>query len=149
MPLRSLFGALSSAGFVLAAAAVAEAAPATTTTGLNMRTCASTSCAVITTIPAGARVNATNCGSWCQVTYGGRTGWSSAQYLAFGGGAVAVPPVVIPPLIVRPPMPPRSVWYRGVPPRWYNGYWYDGRRYWYNNRWNNRRPNRPNRPRRR
>ena len=61
----------------------------TTTNNLNMRTGTSTSHSIILTIPQGSKVEvlATSNG-WSQVTYNGKTGWASAQYLTDASQAV-------------------------------------------------------------
>lgn len=129
--------------FGMLAATAAEAAPGTATGSVNMRTGPGTSYARIATIPAGAPVNVLSCPSWCQVTYAGRTGWVSSNYIA-RGYAQATPRYVAPPRYAYPaaryayrvPMPPRADWRYGRP--WWDdryGGWYDGRRWYYGDRW--------------
>jgi uncharacterized protein YraI len=68
-----------------AMASTASAAEGWATASVNMRTCASTRCARILTIPAGARVEVLRSGSWYEVIYAGRRGWASGSYIALGG----------------------------------------------------------------
>jgi uncharacterized protein YraI len=57
---------------------------ASTTVALHMRTGPSTTYGAILTIPAGATVTVTRCTDnydWCEVRYGGSTGWVYAAYI--------------------------------------------------------------------
>jgi uncharacterized protein YraI len=91
-PKRTLF-ALTMAAAMLPAAAFAEMA-ATTATDLNMRAGPGPNYEILTTMPANAQVGLGGCiegGSWCQVNYGGQTGWASSNYLrADVGGQMVV-----------------------------------------------------------
>jgi uncharacterized protein YraI len=127
---------------------VAEAAPGTATGSVNLRTGPGTSYAVITTIPAGARVNVQGCPSWCQVTYNGQSGWASSNYIsaaAYGPAPVVVgtPRYVAPgPVVVDiDPLPARRHWRYGRP-WWDDRYhaWYDGHGWWYDGRWHDTHP---------
>lgn len=54
----------------------------TTTVNLNLRKSASTTGTILMTIPTGKRVNYVSThGSWYKVTYGGKTGYVSSQYV--------------------------------------------------------------------
>jgi uncharacterized protein YraI len=75
--------------------AAALAVPGSVSTDLQLRSGPGTNYGVITTIPAGAPINIDNCLdglNWCQVTYGGQTGYSYARYLLAdsGGGQTVV-----------------------------------------------------------
>jgi len=60
----------------------ALAAPAIVESGLNLRSGPGTEYAVITTLPAGTTVNASDCaGGWCRVSYNGEEGYASRAYL--------------------------------------------------------------------
>lgn len=88
--------AFAAASMVLAAGA-ALAAPVTSPA--NVRSGPSTKLPVIAVIPAGADVDVINCGGgwrrdWCQVSYGGTTGFVPAGVLAPSGQDVIVAPVV-------------------------------------------------------
>ena len=49
---------------------------------LNLRSGPSTGYRVLAVMPGGAPVSVHHCtGGWCQVTFGGRTGWASQRYL--------------------------------------------------------------------
>ncbi len=83
------------ATLMIGSAAVASAAPAVVATDLNLRAGPGTGYGVVAVLPAGATVNARNCGSgWCRVSYAGVTGFASASYLgtAMGSYAAAPPP---------------------------------------------------------
>src|SRR4051812_27938404 len=94
---KALIG-LGAAAALLAIPAAASAYPARVNATVNLRTCASTACPVITVLPAGARVDVRGTsGSWDYVTYGRVAGYASAYYI---GGAPA--PIVVRPAIVQP-----------------------------------------------
>jgi uncharacterized protein YraI len=120
---------------LVAIPAIAHAAWGQATGSVNMRTCASTNCAKITTIPAGARVWVSGSqGGWYQVSFNGASGFASGRYIAtagFGGpgpgpgyGGWQGPP------------PPFGYWRK---PWWDNRHnaWYDGRRWYRNGIWYN------------
>lgn len=93
-----------------------EAADGWATRAVNMRTCGSTRCPKILTIPAGAKLWVYYCDGWCSVYYAGHRGFAFGRYIALEG--YREPPVVIvpPPVYREPPVyhpPPR---YR-PPPR--------------------------------
>ncbi|WP_273725373.1 SH3 domain-containing protein [Brucella gallinifaecis] len=70
-------------------AGAAHAANAIVTTNLNVRTGPGTGYASLGSIPSRAPVNVQGCTSgygWCQVNYGGLTGWASSRYLAMREG---------------------------------------------------------------
>lgn len=126
--------------FVIAAAAAAlcvgfsaeaDAAPGRVTADLNLRAGPGTGYQVIAVIPDNAPVDIGGCtGPWCQVSYGGVSGYASASYLVGGGGGVAVAPA---------PYAPAPYPYYGSPryatpvllpaPYWSSGLfvWFDGR----------------------
>lgn len=82
--MRTGFLALAAFAGALAMSSAAEAANAFATGNVNMRTCGSTKCRVITTIPAGAPVQINGCTQgyrWCDAQYGGYRGWVSGSYL--------------------------------------------------------------------
>ena len=77
----------------LAAAAVlvlsprAEAAPALTTTTVNLRQGPGTNYPVVNRIPAGSQVEVAGCqGQWCSVTWQGQSGYTIATSLDQGPG---------------------------------------------------------------
>jgi uncharacterized protein YraI len=78
---------VAASGFaaMMALPAMANAAAGAYATGnVNMRTCGSTSCPRITTVPAGAPVTIYGCTGgygWCDTQYGGYRGWVSGSYL--------------------------------------------------------------------
>jgi uncharacterized protein YraI len=145
MRLRALaLGAVAATLF--AVPTIANAAWGQTTGSVNMRTCASTQCAKITTLPAGAPVwvNGSQ-GGWYSVTFNGRQGFVSGNYVATAN----IQPG--PRFGNRGPnwnnRGPRFGDWRGQPPRsgyWRNPYWddrhqawYDGRRWYRNGIWYN------------
>jgi len=101
------FMALSMLGTALPPALAQNTQTAVVTATLNMREGPSTSNRVILAIPDNSAVSVIGCnsaGTWCQVNYGGATGWVSARYLAqlpaggatttlAGGGTVTLTPV--------------------------------------------------------
>lgn len=69
------------AGFI--ALAATPAAAASLTNALNLRSGPGTGYNVITSMPAGARVDVGPCsGGWCQVAWRGRQGYASASYIS-------------------------------------------------------------------
>ncbi|WP_421858025.1 SH3 domain-containing protein [Oricola sp.] len=89
--LRVGVGILAASAF----ATPAEAATGWTTTAVNMRTCGSTKCPRILTIPARAPVRVHWCGRWCLVDFAGRRGYAYGRYVRTG--VYSRPPVVIVP----------------------------------------------------
>jgi len=139
MRVRSLSLAGGLAAAVLCSAA-AQAVPGMATGNVNMRTGPSTGYAVITTIPVGAPVEVHRCDRWCEVSYAGRRGWASGNYIASGYAVQPVP--VVPPTVYayRPAPPPQIYWRYGHRPWWDDRYrrWRDRDRWWYDNRWHDR-----------
>ncbi len=146
----ALIGAATAA--LVAIPAIAQAAWGVTTGSVNMRTGPGTSHARITTLPAGAQVFVGgNVGGWYQVTYNGRNGFVSSNYISTAGvrhqpapGWTQGPPPRRgmwnnqgPRWAGNRPPPPRSGFYRN--PWWdaRHGAWYDGRRWYHNGAWYN------------
>ena len=107
MALLRRFLMAAAVGAALFAPTVASAALADVTGAVNMRTGPGVGYPIIQVLPAGARVDSYCAGGtfWCQVTYGGVTGWVSSSYLAHVG-FLAPPPVfqpVPPPVYYGPP----------------------------------------------
>lgn len=75
---------------LIASAATAFAAPANSTTALNVRSGPGTSYGVVDTLIPGEGVEVTECVSngWCHIQHPGPDGWVSSKYLTadFGGG---------------------------------------------------------------
>lgn len=83
---------MTSAGALALSTGLAAAAPAVVQNDLNLRAGPGTDYEVIAAMPAGANVDVMGCqASWCQVAFGGTTGFASRAYLGLGGG-VAVGP---------------------------------------------------------
>lgn len=102
---------------VLASAAVAFAAPATTTSNVNMRSGPNASAPVIDVLRTGTYVDA-QCSNngWCQVFANGQSGWVSSSYIALSVGPGG--PQVQPPRPTYPPVqPPRPTYPEIQPPR--------------------------------
>jgi len=77
---------LAAACFALSCGAAA--AQAVTATDLNMRAGPGTNYSVVEVIPQGTPVDVMNCGgNWCEVSFGGTTGFASIGYLDMGPGA--------------------------------------------------------------
>lgn len=84
---------VTSAAIVLTPA-VANAAPATATAPVNVRSGPGPSYGVIDQLQRGQRVDINRCaGSWCEVDYAGGDGWVSANYLSRGGTSGGKPDV--------------------------------------------------------
>ena len=131
MKIRTLaIGAATAA--LLAAPSIAEAAWGQATGSVNMRTCASTSCAKISVVPAGAQIWVGGSqGGWYLVTFNGRQGFVSGRYVAVGLAARG------PSYNQREPAPRYGYVQR---PWWDNQHqaWYDGHRWYRNGAWYNR-----------
>ena len=119
-------------------------------TDLNLRAGPGTGYPVITTMPRGAQVHVHQCPtSWCQVSYGGTTGWASHRHLTSGVAlqprtyAVAPEPRVAFGLAVgpryryAPPYPYDPRWH-SIGPGWYDDVYWDGRRWYYEDDWHYR-----------
>lgn len=134
---------------MVAIPAIAHAAWGTATGNVNMRTCPSTQCARIGTVPAGAQVWVGGAqGGWYQVNFNGAQGFVSGNYIATNV-AMRPPPAYGPGPGFRGPQfggpqygnwrgpPPRSGYWRN--PWWDNRYqaWHDGRRWYRNGIWYN------------
>lgn len=94
---RSLVAAAGLAASAALPGAADAAVSAFATGSVNMRTCGSTSCPRITTIPAGSPVSIYGCTGgygWCDTQYGGYRGWVSGRYLqAYAPGYAQPSPV--------------------------------------------------------
>lgn len=154
MRLRTLaLGAIAAS--MMAIPAVAQAAWGQATGSVNMRTCASTQCQKIGTVPAGAQVWINGAqGGWYNVTFQGRQGFVSGRYVAAGmmpgpgfgpgpgygpGPGFGPPRFAPPPPFVNPWPTPPPTWGYWRKPRWDNRHnaWYDGRRWYRNGIWFN------------
>jgi uncharacterized protein YraI len=126
------------------AASTAAAVPGVATGNVNMRTDATVNAPRIATIPAGAAVEVHGCPSWCQVTYNGRTGWASSNYIStqYAGDYEPeyAPTYVVPRYSYYEPAPRR--WYYDRGPVWHNRYGFDRGPYGYNDGWYGRHWNR-------
>ncbi len=124
--------ALSIAAALAAVVALPSAALAAwgqVTGNVNMRTGPGVNYQRITTLPAGARVwVGGSVNGWYHVSYNGRDGYASGNYIATRGTRG--------PVMHRPP-PPRSGYFHK--PWWDNRHnaWYDGRRWYRNGIWYN------------
>ncbi len=81
---RSLAAAATLAAFAAIPQSANAAVSAYATGNVNMRTCGSTSCPRIATIPAGAPVTVYQCTTsygWCDTQYGRYRGWVSGRYI--------------------------------------------------------------------
>jgi uncharacterized protein YraI len=145
MKLHALAASVFSAA-LFAIPTIAEASWGQATGSVNMRTCASTTCAKIGVVPAGAQVwIGGQQGNWLLVNFNGRDGYVHGNYVAGAGYAVAPPRMVEPPFYG--PQIGFSVGIGGPPPRfgywqrpwWDDRYhaWYDGRRWYRNGIWYN------------
>jgi uncharacterized protein YraI len=78
---------ICAASLVLLSAASAQAEPAYATSNVNLRSGASTSDEIVGKIPAGSRLDATNCSEWCEVEWQGKKGYAIATALDRSGRA--------------------------------------------------------------
>ncbi len=81
---RTLVAAAGLAATVSLPGAADAAVNAYATGNVNMRTCGSTRCPRIATVPVGAPVTIYGCTGgygWCDTQYGGYRGWVSGRYL--------------------------------------------------------------------
>ena len=104
-------------------------------TNVNLRQGPGTNYTVITTIPAGAPVEVSNCqGQWCQVSFQGQNGYVIAT--GIGQGGAGPPPGGPPPGGPPPPppgyYPPPPGYY---PPPYYGPYPYYGYGHYYRRRY--------------
>jgi uncharacterized protein YraI len=105
---------LGAAVAVIAIPVAASAYPARVVATVNLRTCGSTACPVITVLNPGAAVDVRGyANGWDYLVYGGYAGYAAANYIAAGG--YVRPPVAVPPPIVRAyPVYPAPYFY-GMP----------------------------------
>jgi uncharacterized protein YraI len=110
---------------------LAAARPVAVIADVNLRAGPGTDAQIITLIPRGAVVEVGTCSAgWCQVSFGGSTGFSIANNL--GLGPIRQPPPVVadypPPVVVYPPPPvvvgPPVIYrpYYGYGPYWRGGW---------------------------
>src|SRR4051794_35215416 len=79
-PMRSVL--LAAALALVLSAGAAAAASAVVESPLNLRAGPGTQYPVVGSIPGGAPVDVAGCtGSWCQVQFGGESGFASSSYL--------------------------------------------------------------------
>jgi hypothetical protein len=115
---------------LLAAPQIAMAASGTVTaSSLNLRACASVTCAPVAAVPAGTRVSIDGVvGGWYHVSYGGVAGYASSRYIFTGtevtvtaGRTTRVPPEVFH-TVPLPPGPPAFGY--SLTPHGHIGTWY-------------------------
>jgi uncharacterized protein YraI len=91
VPVRKL---LFAAGLLGLTAGAASAFPAMVQNDLNLRSGPGTGHGVVAVMPAGSSVNVFGCqAGWCEVAFGGQTGFASQRYLGTGDAAYAGPRV--------------------------------------------------------
>ena len=83
--MHALRTAISIAAFVLLSGATAFAEPAYVASTVNLRSAAGTTNEIVTKIPAGSLVDATNCSEWCEVDWQGKKGFAIASALDRSG----------------------------------------------------------------
>src|SRR5262245_51528711 len=102
---------LAAAAAVVAVPAAASAYAARVVANVNLRACASTGCAPIIVLPAGATVNVLSyVGGWNYVTYAGYAGYAAANYIE-AGYTPPRPPVVQPYPVYPYPVYPQPYTY--------------------------------------
>jgi uncharacterized protein YraI len=113
------------AGLLALSSGFAAAAPATIVTNLKLRTGPGLTYEVVTTMPAGALIDAAACANgWCQVLFAGMTGYADARYIGFGAAVAPAPVVVAPPVVVPAPVYVRPYPYRAWGPGYYRRYYW-------------------------
>jgi uncharacterized protein YraI len=87
--------ALAATAAVVLVPSIASAAPATTTSNVNVRSGPGPDFGVVDNLRAGTPVDVGECrGSWCSISTGGSDGWVSASFLDRGGrGGGVIGPV--------------------------------------------------------
>ena len=91
---RSLATAMALSALTAVPVTANAAVSAYATGNVNMRTCGSTSCPRIATVPVGAPVAVYQCTAsygWCETQYGGYRGWVSGRYLQAVAPGYAAP----------------------------------------------------------
>jgi len=83
--MRALQTSIGIAAFVLLSGAAALAEPAYVASTVNLRSAAGTTNEIVTKIPAGSLVDATNCSEWCEVDWQGKKGFAIASALDRSG----------------------------------------------------------------
>lgn len=79
---------LGAGAALLLTTGAALAVPATVQSDLNVRSGPGTQYPLVGSLQGGQTVDVGSCtGSWCQVSFGGGSGFASRNYLAMGGGA--------------------------------------------------------------
>jgi hypothetical protein len=140
MKLRALTTRAAVALAVLAVPQIAAAAWGTVTaSALNLRSCASASCAKVTALPAGARVWIDgSVGGWYHLTYNGVAGYAYGRYISTGaevtvttGRTTRLSPEVFQTWPLPPPPPPAGYWQSDG----HIGTWYEGSRWYYDSYW--------------
>src|SRR5262249_6783071 len=82
----------TSAGLLALSTGFAAAAPAVVQQDLNLRAGPGPDYEVLAAMPAGTTVDVMGSqASWCQVAFGGTTGYASRGYLGLGGGVAIAP----------------------------------------------------------
>ena len=126
---KNVLKAALAGAVMLASAAAAFAAPATSTANVNVRSGPSSSYGVVDVLRRGDRVEVTGCrGGWCYIEKRGPDGWVSANYLNAGRGNggrnnagpgfsfefnFGTPPTPQRPQHPRPPRPDHGGWNGG------------------------------------
>ena len=88
----------AAAALLMLTTSMAAAAPTRVLGDLNLRAGRGTGHHVITVLPAGAVVDAYNCGrNWCRVNFDGYSGFASMAYLDVGAPVYAEAPPPPPP----------------------------------------------------
>lgn len=137
--MRPVLLAFCAGALTVGSAAAAIAAPAYVLTTVNLRAGAGTGYDIIAKIPAGSRVEATNCkDGWCEVSWQGKNGFVIQTALDLSGRPRRPRSVYPPPgyyVEAPPPVyygPPPYYYYYGPPPPppyYYGPYW--RRRWWW------------------
>ena len=71
----------------LLSAGTAAAAPATTSTNVNLRAAPGTDSAIVGKIPAGSRVEVLDCTEWCEISWQGKHGFAITTSIDRSGRA--------------------------------------------------------------
>jgi uncharacterized protein YraI len=84
---------MTGAGVLALSTGFAAAAPAIVQNDLNLRAGPGTDYEVVAAMPAGSTVDVMGCqASWCQVAFGGTSGFANRAFLSLGGATVGAAP---------------------------------------------------------
>lgn len=123
--------ALCAGAFAILSATYAAAKPGYAVTTVNMRSGPGTSNDIVTKIPGGSRLEINTCtNGWCEVTYGGKSGFAIETALDASGRAPRRAPSYSSGYYAGAPVYTAPPAYYGPPAYYYGGPYYYGPRYY-------------------